>query len=83
VQSNVPAVRDEELKAKLTQGNGGVARLNNKGSSGRARTYNPPVNRGIEQLLPCFTGLGFKLLHCALAQEFDGLTFVSICRAVL
>src|SRR6516165_4869763 len=47
---------------------------NNKGSSGRTRTYNPPVNRPIKELLPLFAGLCFKLLPCAFPQKTNELT---------
>jgi pimeloyl-ACP methyl ester carboxylesterase len=45
-----------------------------KGSSGRTRTYNPPVNSRIESLLPCFAGLCFKLLPCAFALKTNEFT---------
>src|SRR5438093_10192230 len=45
-----------------------------KGSSGRTRTYNPPVNRPINELLPYFAGLCFKLLPRAFALDMNGLS---------
>jgi len=45
-----------------------------KGSSGRTRTYNPPVNSPIDELLPHFAGLCFSVFLCVFAQETMGLT---------
>jgi hypothetical protein len=53
---------------------GQIAATNRKGSSGRTRTYNPPVNRPLNELLPRFAGLCFKLLPCAFAQEMNPLS---------
>jgi hypothetical protein len=47
---------------------------NTKGSSGRTRTYNPPVNRPIKEFLPLFAGLCFKLLPYAFTQKTNELT---------
>jgi hypothetical protein len=46
-----------------------------KGSPGRTRTYNPPVNSPINKLLPHYAGLCFNVLLCVFAQETHRLTF--------
>jgi hypothetical protein len=42
---------------------------NKEGSSGRTRTYNPSVNRLINELLLHYAGLCFNVFLCVFAQE--------------